>query len=121
MSPRYFGPYKIVACICIGPIAYHLELPMGSEIHDVFHVSLLKKHVGPLPMSNPLPLVSEESTLLLQPESIVDSRIIQKRNYRPKEEVLIKWAGAPVEDATWENKHPFATTILIFILEDKNF
>ena len=44
MSPRYIGPYEILERI--GPSAYRLALPMElSKIHDVFHVSLLRKYI----------------------------------------------------------------------------
>jgi hypothetical protein len=44
LAPHYIGPYEIIeAC---GPMAYKLKLPPKmSAIHNVFHVSQLKKCV----------------------------------------------------------------------------
>lgn len=44
LGPRYFGPYQVVQRV--GAMAYRLMLPPKVKIHDVFHVSLLKKFEG---------------------------------------------------------------------------
>jgi hypothetical protein len=42
LAPRYVGPFKIIDHK--GEVAYQLELPPQlSEVHDVFHISELKK------------------------------------------------------------------------------
>ena len=42
LAPRYIGPFKILERR--GEVAYQLELPESlSGVHDVFHVSQLKK------------------------------------------------------------------------------
>ena len=42
LNPHYIGPFLILKRI--GPVAYRLELPQElNKVHDVFHVSNLKK------------------------------------------------------------------------------
>eukprot|EP00253_Pinus_taeda_P001723 PITA_01723 len=43
IAPWYCGPFKILERI--GPIAYRIALSLTMKVHDVFHVSLLKKYV----------------------------------------------------------------------------
>ena len=44
LAPRYIGPFDILA-IC-GPVAYQIRLPSRlAAVHDVFHISQLKKCV----------------------------------------------------------------------------
>ena len=45
LSPHYMGPYEIVERI--GEVAYWLRLPLElARIHDVFHVSMLRKYIA---------------------------------------------------------------------------
>jgi hypothetical protein len=43
LETRYCGPFEIPERI--GPIAYMIALPTSMSIHNVFHVSLLKKYI----------------------------------------------------------------------------
>jgi hypothetical protein len=40
---KYCGPFEILEKI--GPVAYMIALPTSMRVHNVFHVSLLKKYV----------------------------------------------------------------------------
>ena len=43
LSRRYIGPYEIIERV--GPMAYRLVLPPNLEgVHDVFHVSILRRY-----------------------------------------------------------------------------
>ena len=44
LSPRFIGPFEVVQRV--GKCAYRLALlPSLSGVHDVFHVSILKKYI----------------------------------------------------------------------------
>ena len=44
LSPRFVGPFEILKCI--GKVAYELALlPTLAGVHDVFHVSMLRKYI----------------------------------------------------------------------------
>jgi hypothetical protein len=53
LAPRYIGPFKILEQR--GEVAYQLELPPQlSDVHDVFHVSQLRKCLRVLKEQMPL-------------------------------------------------------------------
>ncbi|KAE8661723.1 Ribosomal protein S8 family protein isoform 1 [Hibiscus syriacus] len=61
LSPRFIGPYEIVKRV--GPVVYQLALPPEMEkIHDVFHVSMLRKY-----RSDPSHIVTPEE-IKIQPD-----------------------------------------------------
>jgi len=98
LSPKYYGPYKIVdRC---GEVAYKLQLPLGSQIHLVFHVSQLKVLVGNVTTSTQL-LTILQDVFVKEPELILERQMV-KRQGRAVTKVLVKWKHEPVEEATWE-------------------
>ena len=72
-------------------MAYELELPQESKIHNVFHVSNLKKTLGQhIAPSTVLPPLDDEGLLILIPERIIQTRERKLRNrvIREGEQVL---------------------------------
>ena len=102
LKPQYYGPFRVIRRV--GEVAYELELPADNKVHNIFHVSLLKKalghHVAP---SIVLPPLDDEGKLILIPEAILDFREKRLRS-RVIREYLIKWKKLPTEDATWESE-----------------
>ena len=100
LASKYFGPYKIIQRI--GAMAYKIQLLEGARIHPMFHVSLLKKIVGELTSNNnEVPPIDDEGVLVLELESIVDTRWL-KRGGKLIEQSLVRWKRLSAEDATWE-------------------
>ena len=100
LQPRFYGPYKIIRKV--GEVAYELELPPESKIHNVFHVSNLKKVVGQqIVTSSELPPLDDEGQLVLIPECILEVREQKLRN-KIIRDYLVQWKDLPIEEATWE-------------------
>lgn len=78
LSPRYYGPFKILEKI--GAVAYKLQLPESTRIHPIFHVSLLKKAVGNYRAEEVLPTDLEtENSPPQVPAAVLPTRIITDR------------------------------------------
>jgi len=104
LSPKYIGPYEILERI--GPSAYRLALPTElSKIHDVFHVSLLRKYIpNPTHVLETQPIqVNEDLSYEEEPVQILDRK---EQVLRTKTIPLVKvlWRNHQVEEATWESE-----------------
>ena len=81
LRPRYIGPYEITQRV--GAVAYQLALPTDmSRVHDVFHVSMLRKYVAdPFHILTPYQLpIREDLTYIEEPVQVLDQRVQQLRN-----------------------------------------
>ncbi|KAL4011015.1 hypothetical protein IC575_028057 [Cucumis melo] len=101
LSPRFVGPFEILERI--GPVAYRLALPPSlSVVHDVFHVSMLRKYVpDPSHVVDYEPLeIDENLNYTEQPVEVLAREVKMLRN---KEIPLVKvlWQNHKVEEATW--------------------
>nr|MDZ8005329.1 RNase H-like domain-containing protein [Nostoc sp. DedSLP05] len=102
LHPKFYGPYKIRQKI--SDVAYALDIPNRGRLHDVFHVSCLKKQVGQgSSTQTEIPITDEEGRFVLEPECILEIASRQLRN-RTTTRYKVKWKGMPPEDATWENE-----------------
>ncbi|KAK6137922.1 hypothetical protein DH2020_028335 [Rehmannia glutinosa] len=103
LSPRYIRPYKILQRI--EKLAYRLELPAQyAGMHDVFHVSRLKKYrPGPEHIiTRDAPPLMENLSYTEEPIRIIDQQIRQLCN-REIPMVKVVWRNHNRdEDATWE-------------------
>ena len=109
LSPRYMGPYEIVERI--GKVAYRFRLlPELASIHDVFHVSMLRKYIADPPhvlRDQPVEL-KEDLTYEERPVQIVERKDQVLRN---KVIALVKvlWMNHDREEATWEREDQMKT------------
>ncbi|KAL0556992.1 hypothetical protein IC582_005510 [Cucumis melo] len=104
LSPRFVGPFEILERI--GPIAYRLALtPSLSAVHDVFHVSMLRKYVpDPSHLVDYEPLeIDENLSYTEQPVEVLAREVKMLRN-REIPLVKVLWRNHRVEEATWERK-----------------
>ncbi|CAN6347636.1 unnamed protein product [Urochloa humidicola] len=101
LHSKYYGPFRVLEKI--GKAAYKLLLPAGCQLHDVFHVSQLKRHLGPNAVPSPeLPLIDSKGTIKVAPADVLDRRLIP-RNNEPVVQWLIHWVNLPPSEATWED------------------
>ena len=101
LTSKFYGPFLVLEAI--GSLAYRLELPEGVKIHPVFHVSQLKKHLGPRVFPEQgLPLVTNNGPIKTEPTSVQETRSLPRHGVLVTQ-WLIHWANLSPEDATWED------------------
>ncbi|KAL0546510.1 hypothetical protein IC582_016420 [Cucumis melo] len=104
LSPRFVGPFEILERI--DPVAYRLALPPSlSAVHDVFHVSMLRKYMSdPSHVVDYEPLeIDENLSYTKQPVEVLAREVKMLRN-REIPLVKVLWWNHRVEEATWERE-----------------
>ena len=99
----------------MGPLAYHLDLPPHlSDIHNVFHVSMLRKYE---PDSSQVVMWIEillwEDLTYKEEQIMILDREVKVLRCREIPLVKVLWQYKRVEEATWDlefeirEKYPF--------------
>ena len=107
LAPRYIGPFVITARR--GEVAYQLELPEKlSNVHNVFHVSQLKKcFKRPEEEAQKTSLeeieVQDDLTYDEYPIRILDEKVRTTRRNVIKF-CKVQWSNHSEEEATWERE-----------------
>nr|GEZ67607.1 retrotransposon protein, putative, Ty3-gypsy subclass [Tanacetum cinerariifolium] len=83
LAPRFVGPFEITKRI--GPVAYRLRLPQElNGVHDMFHVSNLKKCLAYLTLHIPLEEIKVNDMLnfVEEPVEILEREIMKLKRSR---------------------------------------
>ena len=115
LFPKYLGPFSISKVI--NSQAYALDLPATYDIHNVFHVSLLRPYHSDgtyqPPKFKPPPIDLWDGQPVWRVERLLDHAVINPRAKTPKYKYLVRWEGYPPEDDTWEPATQFTEPSLI--------
>jgi hypothetical protein len=106
LAPRYIGPYEVTEKF--GTVAYRIRLPERlSAVHDVFHVSQLKK-CEQIPDAQ----IIEETNVEIEPDLLLAEypmRILDQKERQTRRQKVkmykIQWSHHTKEEATWETEH----------------
>nr|KYP63409.1 Retrotransposable element Tf2 [Cajanus cajan] len=101
LAQRFYGPFQVLERV--GPVAYRVELPSSSKIHNVFHCSMLKPHEGPVSaLIDQLPPSFVDNNPLVTPLAILAFKTVPV-NGTPTKFALVQWHGLSPDDTSWEN------------------
>jgi hypothetical protein len=104
LVPRYIGPFPILEKC--GTVAYKLDLPPSlAGVHNIFHVSQLKKCLK-APVDIMLPKVTLVKADLSYPEHPI--RILQQKDRVTRSKTIkflrVQWSNHSEEEVTLKSK-----------------
>jgi len=104
LAPRYVGPFWILAKH--GAVAYQLELPQSlSTIHNVFHVSQLKKCLRvPMEATNYEDLDVQPSLSYKEHPIRILDRAERKTRNKTTKFAKVQWSRHSEREVTWEQE-----------------
>ena len=94
LTARYYGPFEVIRQT--SPVTYELKLPQASNIHPIFHVSLLKPYKGHKQSETPFPKPTMDD------EYEIESILAHRTTSTGARKYLVKWKGYTYEESTWE-------------------
>ena len=100
-TSSYCGPFQILSRI--GQVAYQLALPPTLRVHNVFHISVLKKYVRDATHVinwNDVQ-VEPKGYFLVEPNCILERREISLEKHTIGQ-VKVQWNHLSPKEATWE-------------------
>ena len=102
LNSKFIGPYQISERV--GNVAYRVALPPNlSNLHDVFHVSQLRKYIPDPSHVIPVDDVQERDNLTIESMPVrIEGREMKKLRGKEIDLVKVVWDGAAGESATWE-------------------
>jgi hypothetical protein len=104
LALRFIGPFKIVEKR--GEVAYQLELPPQlSDMHDVFHVSQLKKCLRVPEEQLPMQDLDAKEDLSYQEYPVRILETSERVTHNKKIKICrVQWSHHTEEEATWERE-----------------
>jgi hypothetical protein len=102
LAPRYIRPFPVLEKC--GTTTYKLDLPPSlAVVHDIFHISLLKKYLK-APVDVVLPEVTPLEDDLTYLEHLI--KILDQKDHVTRHKMIkffkIQWSNHTEEEATWK-------------------
>ncbi|GKD45031.1 putative reverse transcriptase domain-containing protein [Tanacetum coccineum] len=104
LAPRFVGPFEIIEKV--GPVAYRLDLPEElNDVHDIFHVSNLKKCLADPTLQVPLDDIRVDAKLNFVEEPVkILEREFKKMKRSRISVVKVRWNSKRGPEFTWERE-----------------
>ncbi|CAA7021302.1 unnamed protein product [Microthlaspi erraticum] len=106
LAVRFIGPYQVIGRV--GEVAYRLDLPADMNLHPVFHVSMLRKHIRDPSAIEPERVEGLQPNLTYPEGPIrLGDRRVRKLKNREIPQIQVFWGRQNRQVITWEDEENF--------------